>query len=373
MAYNHQLRNWPKFTWKDEALSVTLADVRHRQGRLIGQMESLGFHLREESVLYSLTEEIVKSSDIEGEHLDKDQVRSSIARRLGMDIAGMVRSDRNVDGVVEMMIDATQNYSDPLTEDRLFGWHAALFPTGHAGINKITVGDWRTDRTGPMQVVSGPMGRETVHYEAPAGELIPEEMKAFLKWFEDDKNIDPVLAAGIAHLWFVTIHPFDDGNGRIARAITDLALARSENSPQRFYSMSSAIRAHRKDYYDVLERTQKSGLDITGWLDWFLNCLKGAFDQAEETLSTVLAKAEFWDLHRDTSLNDRQKQVINRLLDGFIGKLTSSKWATLTRTSQDTASRDIDDLIKKGILVHGPAGGRSTSYELVLPSLKNRG
>ncbi len=370
MTYNYELDDWPRFTWKDDVLSVILADVRHRQGRLIGRMESLGFRLREESVLYSLTEEVVKSSDIEGERLDKDQVRSSIARKLGMDAAGMVPSDRNVDGVVEMMIDATQNYSKPLTEERLFAWHAALFPTGRSGMSKITVGDWRTDESGPMQVVSGPMGRETVHYEAPAAELLPSEMEAFLTWLESDKNIDLVLAAGIAHLWFVTIHPFDDGNGRIARAITDMVLARSENSPQRFYGMSSAIRAHRKGYYEILERTQKGGLDITKWLEWFLNCLNGAFVQAEDILSTVLAKAEFWNLHSDTPLNERQKEVINRLLDGFIGKLTSSKWAKLTKTSQDTASRDIDDLIKKGILVRGPAGGRSTSYDLVMPTPK---
>lgn len=365
MTYNHELRDWPSFTWKDETLSALLADVRHRQGLLIGRMESLGFKLREESVLYSLTEEVVKSSDIEGEQLNKDQVRSSIARKLGMDVAGMVQSDRDVDGVVEMMIDATQKYSEPLTKKRLCGWHAALFPTGHSGMSKITVGSWRTDEAGPMQVVSGPMGRETVHYEAPSAERLPEEMKAFLKWFGSNKKIDPVLVAGIAHLWFVTIHPFDDGNGRIARAITDLALARSESSPQRFYSMSSTIRAYRMDYYDILERTQKGGLDITKWLDWFLNCLKGAFDQASETLSSVLIKADFWDRHRDTSLNDRQKQMINHLLDGFLGKLTSSKWAKLTKTSQDTAARDIDDLIKKGILIRGHAGGRSTSYELV--------
>lgn len=366
MTYIHELPDWPKYIWNDAALSGLLADVRHRQGLLIGRMESLGFKLREESVLYSLTEEVVKSSDIEGEHLDKDQVRSSIARKLGMDVAGMVRSDRDVDGVVEMMVDATQNYAEPLTKERLFAWHAALFPTGHSGMSKITVGDWRTDESGPMQVVSGPMGRETVHYEAPAAERLPDETNAFIKWFDSDKKIDPVLFAGIAHLRFLTIHPFDDGNGRIARAITDLALARSENSPQRFYSMSSTIRAQRKGYYDILERTQKGGLDITKWLEWFLNCLKGAFDQAGETLSSVLAKADFWDRHRDTQLNDRQRQMINRLLDDFIGKLTSSKWAKLTKTSQDTASRDIDDLIKKGILARGPAGGRSTSYELVL-------
>ncbi|HQZ97897.1 MAG TPA: Fic family protein [Pyrinomonadaceae bacterium] len=373
MTYNHELSDWPKFQWKDSDLSTDLAEVRHRQGRLLGRMESLGFQLREESVLRTLTEEVVKSSEIEGELLDRDQVRSSIARRLGMDVAGMVPADRNVDGVVEMMLDATQNYAKPLTDERLFDWHAALFPTGRSGMSKITVGNWRDDRSGPMQVVSGPMGRETVHYEAPAAPLLQKEMDAFLKWFESEKSIDSVLVAGIAHLWFVTIHPFDDGNGRIARAITDLALSRSEHSSQRFYSMSSKIRSDRKQYYEVLERTQKGGLDITKWLQWFLGCLNGAFDQAESTLSTVLSKAEFWNIHRDTELNKRQKMMINRLLDGFFGKLNSSKWAKLTKTSQDTASRDIDDLVQKGILMRGSAGGRSTSYELVLPMGKEVG
>lgn len=373
MTYNHELSDWPKFQWKDSDLSTALAEVRHRQGRLLGRMESLGFQLREESVLRTLTEEVVKSSEIEGELLDRDQVRSSIARRMGMDVAGMVPADRNVDGVVEMLLDATQNYTKPLTDERLFDWHSALFPTGRSGMSKITVGNWRDDRSGPMEVVSGPMGRETVHYEAPAAPLLQKEMDAFLEWFESEKSIDSVLVAGIAHLWFVTIHPFDDGNGRIARAITDLALSRSEHSSQRFYSMSSTIRSDRKQYYEVLERTQKGGLDITKWLQWFLGCLNGAFDQAESTLSTVLSKAEFWNIHRDTELNKRQKIMINRLLDGFFGKLNSSKWAKLTKTSQDTASRDIDDLVQKRILMRGSAGGRSTSYELVLPEGKEVG
>lgn len=363
--YNHELGDWPDFWWNDTVLSSVLAEVRHRQGRLLGRMESLGFQLREESVLQTLTEEVVKSSEIEGEQLDRDQVRSSIARRLGMDIAGIVKADRNVEGVVEMMIDATQNYAKSLTDERLFDWHAALFPTGRSGINKINVGNWRNDESGPMQVVSGPIGRERIHYEAPAAKRLIVEMDAFLAWFESDKGVDPVLSAGIAHLWFVTIHPFDDGNGRLARAITELALARSEESSQRFYSMSSTIRSDRNRYYEVLEATQKGGLDITRWLQWFLNCLNSAFDQTESILSTVLTKAEFWSIHRDTQLNDRQKAIINRLLDGFVGKLTSSKWAKLTKTSQDTASRDIDDLMKKGILMRGPAGGRSTSYDLV--------
>lgn len=373
MSYNHELSEWPKFEWEDSEVASDLAEVRHRQGRLLGRMESLGFQLREESVLRTLTEEVVKSSEIEGEILDSDQVRSSIAQRLGMDVAGMVPADRNVDGVVEMMLDATQKYAEPLTDKRLFDWHAALFPTGRSGMRKITVGDWRDDKDGPMQVVSGPMGRETVHYEAPTAPLLPKEMDAFLEWFEGEKNVDSVLAAGIAHLWFVTIHPFDDGNGRIARAITDLALSRSENSSQRFYSMSSTIRADRNRYYEVLERTQKGGLDITKWLRWFLGCLNRAFDQADTTLSTVLSKADFWNVHRETELNKRQRMMINRLLDGFFGKLTSSKWALMTKTSQDTASRDIDDLVEKGILMRGSAGGRSTSYELVLPKGKEAG
>lgn len=362
MHYIHELSDWPKFYWQDNTLASQLAVVRLREGRLIGRMESLGFQLREESVLRTLTEETIKSSEIEGELLDKDQVRSSLARRLGMDVAGMVKADRAVEGVVEMMLDATQNYSQPLTEERLFSWHAALFPTGRNGMTPINVGAWREDESGPMQVVSGPVGREQVHYQAPDARLLPDEMRAFLTWFESKKSIDPVLAAAIAHLWFVTIHPFDDGNGRIARAITDLALARAENSPQRFYSMSSRIRAERKRYYDILETTQKDSLDITPWLQWFLACLDGAFDHAEETLKAVLAKARFWEEIKDISLNDRQRLVLNRLLDGFEGNLTSSKWAKLTKTSQDTASRDIADLIQKKILTRSPASGRSTSY-----------
>ena len=364
MRYIHELDDWPKFQWQDEALLPGLAEVRHRQGRLLGRMESLGFRLREESILHTLTEDVLKSSEIEGELLDRAQIRSSIARRLGMDVAGMVPVDRNVEGVVEMMLDATQNYAAPLTDERLFGWHAALFPTGHSGMARIAVRNWRDDASGPMQVVSGPIGRERVHYQAPEAARVALEMGLFLKWFEDEKTVDPVLAAGIAHLWFVTIHPFDDGNGRIARAITDLTLARSENSSQRFYSMSSRIRTERNRYYDVLEATQKGGMDITTWLQWFLSCLGGAIGQAEEALSTVLAKARFWETISDTWLNERQRRVLNRILDGFEGKLTSTKWATLVKCSQDTATRDIDDLVQKGILVRGAAGGRSTSYDI---------
>lgn len=372
MTYIHELQDWPEFKWRDEILTPILAEARHKQGRLIGQMESLGFQLREQSVLRSLTEEVVKSSDIEGEKLDMEQVRSSVARRLGMDVAGLIPADRNVEGIVEMMLDATQNYAQPLTVERLFGWNAAMFPTGRSGMRKIIVGGWRDDAAGPMQVVSGPVGRERVHYQAPAAELVGKEMNAFLEWFEGEKSLDPVLAAGIAHLWFVTIHPFDDGNGRIARAITDLALARSENSPQRFYSMSSRIREQRNRYYAVLESTQKAGMDITEWLLWFLECLEGAFDLAKETLGSILVKANFWEAIRDTPLNERQRLVLNRLLDGFSGKLTSSKWAKLAKCSQDTASRDIDDLICKNILKRGPARGRGTSYDFVVGLLDSR-
>ena len=372
MTYIHERDDWPKFRWQDQALAASLAEVRHRQGRLIGRMEALGFKLREEAVLRTLTEDVIKSSEIEGEELDVDQVRSSIARRLGMDVAGLVPAERDVEGVVEMMLDATQRYDQPLTQDRLFGWHAALFPTGRSGMNKIIVGDWRDDSSGPMQVVSGPIGREKVHYEAPTADRVGQEMAAFIEWLDAKHEIDPVIIAAIAHLWFVTIHPFEDGNGRIARAIADLALARSEQSAQRFYSMSSQIRAERNRYYDLLEATQKGDLDITPWLQWFLECLDRAFDKADDTLSAVMDKARYWDAIKDQPLNERQQRVLNRLLDGFEGKLTSSKWAKLTKSSQDTASRDIDDLIRKGILVRGAAGGRSTSYELApLPNESN--
>ena len=363
-TYIHELEDWPSFRWSHEKLASTLAAVRHRQGRLIGKMEGLGFQLRAEAVLQSLTEETIKSSEIEGEILDREQVRSSIARRLGMDIGGLTPVDRNGEGVVEMMLDATQNFAERLTKDRLFNWHAALFPTGRSGMSKIEVGSWRMEKSGPMQVVSGPFGRERVHYEAPEAARLDREMKTFLAWFNGRAKIDPVLAAAIAHLWLVTIHPFEDGNGRIARAIADMALARSEDSPQRFYSMSAQIRVERKAYYDILEATQKGDLDITDWLDWFLGCLDRAFDGAEVILASVLQKAKFWEAHASARLNDRQRLVLNRLLNGFEGKLTSSKYAALAKTSQDTASRDIDDLIKQGLLMKDPGGGRSTSYSL---------
>jgi len=327
-------------------------------------MEALGFALRTEASLVTLTEDVVKSSEIEGERLDRDQVRSSIARRLGIDIGALTPAERDVEGVVEMMLDATQRYAEPLTAERLFGWHAALFPTGRSGMQRIIVGAWRDDRTGPMQVVSGPVGRERVHYEAPSADRLAREMGTFVDWFNHEVSLDPVLKAGVAHLWFVTIHPFDDGNGRIARAIADMALARSERSVQRFYSMSAQIRAEREGYYDVLEATQKGELDITRWLEWFLRCLGRAIDGAETTLATVMAKARFWEASARQSFNERQRLVLNRLLDGFEGKLSSSKWAALAKCSQDTALRDIDDLVRRGVLARGAGGGRSTSYSL---------
>ena len=363
-AYIHELPNWPDFRWDSAALAETLASVRHRQGRLIGRMEALGFPLRSEAMLQTLTDDVVKSSEIEGEILNRDQVRSSIARRLGMDVGALTPADREVEGVVEMMLDATQNYDKPLTEERLFGWHAALFPTGRSGMHKITVGAWRDDRTDPMQVISGPVGRTHVHYQAPNAAVIAREMRAFLAWFNRDIGHDPVLKAGLGHLWFVTIHPFDDGNGRIARAIADMQLARSERSRQRFYSMSAQIRKERRAYYDMLEATQKADLDITAWLDWFLGCLDRAFDGADEALAGVLGKARFWERHARATLNERQRDMLNRLLDGFDGKLTSSKWARIEKCSPDTALRDIADLVDRGILQKDEAGGRSTSYSL---------
>lgn len=338
-----------------------LGRVRHLQGKLLGQIGTLGFPLREEALLTTLTLDVLKSSEIEGELLNPEQVRSSIARRLGLDIAGLVNSPRNVDGIVEMMIDATQRYDSPLTEERLFGWHNALFPTGFSGLYKIEVAKYRSGR---MQVVFGAMGRERVHYEAPGAERVEAEMTKFLSWFNDDLTMDPVMKAAIAHFWFVAIHPFDDGNGRIARAITDMQLARGDGSTQRFYSMSNQILAERRQYYDVLEKTQQGNSDITAWLAWFLTCLERALAGSRKVLESVLVKAEFWERHRQTALNDRQRSMLNKLFDGFDGKLTSSKWAKIAKCSPDTALRDINDLIDKGILRKEAGGGRSTNYEL---------
>jgi Fic family protein len=367
MAYIHQGEAWPTFTWDAAALTTSLAAVRNRQGRLFGRMESLGFAMRSEAMLRTLTEDVLKTSEIEGEILDRDQVRSSIARRLGLDSGALVPADRNVEGIVEMMLDATQNHAAPLTEQRLFGWHASLFPTGWSGMHRVAVGTWRDDRSGPMQVVSGAVGRERVHYEAPAANRIPTEIASFLAWFESRDRIDPVLKAGVAHLWFVTIHPFEDGNGRIARALADMQLARSEASAQRFYSMSAQIRADRRAYYDILERTQRGTGDITPWLAWFLDCLGRAVDGADATLSGVLAKASFWLRPAAATVNARQRDMLNRLLDGFEGNLTSSKWARIEKCSPDTALRDITDLVGRGLLVRNEGGGRSTSYALAAP------
>ena len=365
MTYIHELADWPKFHWAQDKLAPKLAEVRHRQGRLIGRMEGLGFNLRKEATLQTLTLDVLKSSEIEGEKLNPDQVRSSLARRLGMDIAGAVPADRQVEGVVEMMLDATQNFEQPLTAERLLGWHAALFPTGRSGMHKIVVGTWRDDANGAMQVVAGPIGREKVHFEAPKAERLDAQMHAFIDWANEKNGLDPVLRAALAHLWFVTIHPFEDGNGRIARAIADWALARSENSSQRFYSMSAQIRLERNDYYNILERTQKGTLDITPWMAWFLDCLDRAIAGTEATLAEVFRKARFWEKNAGKEINERQRLMLNKLLDGFQGKLTSTKWAQITRTSHDTASRDIQALIEQGILAKDPGGGRSASYSLV--------
>jgi Fic family protein len=368
-VYLWEKTGWPTFSWDEKNLATLLAEVSREQGRLLGRMEALGFELRDEAHLRTLTEDVIKSSEIEGEKLDPDQVRSSIARRLGMDVGGLVPADRNVEGVVEMMLDATGNYHEVLTEERLFAWHASLFPTGRSGMSIIRVGSWRDDSSGPMQVISGPLGKEKVHYEAPPADRIPAEIKKFLFWFAQPGEMAPLFIAGLAHLWFITIHPFDDGNGRIARAIADMALARSEKTGQRFYSMSAQIRREHKSYYDTLEWTQKGDLDVTRWQDWFLNCLHRAIEGAQETLSVVLDKARFWERFAKEPLNKRQIRILNLLLDEFEGKLTTSKWAKIVKCSQDTAYRDILDLIGRGALQKDPGGGRSTSYSLVTSNL----
>lgn len=361
--YIYQYSNWPHFTWDEEKVQALLGKVRHLQGKLLGQMSAIGFSLKEETILTTLTLDVLKSSEIEGEILNYEQVRSSIARRLGLEYAGMVYPDRNIEGVVEMMMDATQNYKQSLDEERLFGWHAALFPTGRSGMYKIDVACYRS---GEMQIVSGAMGKEKVHYQAPAADQMKNEMDIFLKWFNEEDKLDPVFKSAIAHFWFIIIHPFDDGNGRIARTISDLLLARSDNTSQRFYSLSSQILVERKAYYEVLQKTQFSEGDITEWLVWYLNCLYRALQTTENAFQKVLHKADFWDKHKETELNARQRLMLNKLFDGFDGKLTSSKWAKITKSSQDTALRDINDLIEKGILCKEASGGRSASYELNL-------
>lgn len=359
----HELPDWPELSWDAKTLERPLSEARLKQGLLIGQMRGFGVHVRKETTLRTLTEDVVKTSDIEGEKLDAAQVRSSIARRLGVALDGSKPTDRQVDGVVEMVLDATMRYDQPLTEQRLFDWHAALFPMPRNRFDPIIVGAWRNDRLGPMQVVSGPAGHERVHYEAPAASRLAEEMRKFLDWFNDDDTTEAVLKAAQAHFWFVMIHPFVDGNGRIARAIADMALARSEASPERYYSMSGQIRRERSDYYSVLQTTQTT--DITPWMTWFLGCLTRAIETADTTLGSVITTSRVWERLRDVSLNDRQRLVINRLLDGFEGKLTSTKWAVLAKCSHDTALRDILQLVERGILTRNPEGGRSTSYSLV--------
>ncbi len=361
----HEHQNWPDFTWDAEVLVSMLADVRHRQGRLLGRMEGLGFELKREATLDTLTNDVVKSSAIEGENLSSEEVRSSIARRLGIDVAGLIHVGRDVEGIVEMTLDATQGFDKPLTRSRLFDWHAALFPTGRSGMYKITVGDWRTGDAGPMQVVSGPMGKEKVHFEAPSSDRLESEMEAFLAWFDIGDDIDPVIKAGVAHLWFVTIHPFEDGNGRIARAIGDMALARADCSKDRFYSLSSQIEAERKHYYGQLEKQQRATSDITGWLSWFLGCLGRAIANAEATLGNVLFKARLWNALNHKPVNDRQRLIVNRMLeDGFRGFMNTSKYAKMAKCSNDTALRDIRELKERGIFIQNSAGGRSTSYRL---------
>ena len=372
MRYIHEKPGWPKLRWDDAKLLPLLADVRHRQGRLLGRMEGLGFQLRAEASLTTLTADVIKSSAIEGAMLDAEQVRSSIARRLGLDFGGNVAASRDVEGVVEMMLDATQKYAAPLTAERLFGWHAALFPTGRSGMRRIKVGAWRPADIGPMQVVSGPVGRERVHFEAPAADRLSHEVSVFLDWFGAVNGIDPVLKAGIAHFWFVTLHPFADGNGRISRAIADMALARAEGTMERFYSMSTRIEAEKKPYYLNLEQSQKGGTDITSWLEWFLGCLGRAIAGAEVGLASVLRKARIWErINSQAPVNDRQRQVINRLLDGFEGKLSTSKYAKLAKCSGDTALRDIKILLDQGILLQDAGGGRNTSYRLVEPKVQS--
>lgn len=364
MAWIHERDGWPHLLWDQTALAPKLAAVRHKQGRLLGRMEALGFDLKQEASLRTLTADVVKSSAIEGEVLEPDEVRSSIARRLGIDVGGLPPASRDVEGIVEMMLDATQRYDAPLDAERLFGWHAALFPTGRSGMHKITIGAWRTEDAGPMRVVSGAFGKERVHFEAPEAARLPHEMDAFLSWFEQETKTDPVIKAGIAHLWFVTIHPFEDGNGRIARAIADMALARADQTRERFYSMSSQIESERKSYYEQLERQQRGDTDISPWLDWFLDCLDHAIAQADEMLGAVLYKARVWEHANLKPVNERQRLVLNRMLDDFKGSMNSSKYARLARCSTDTALRDIRDLLERGLLIQNAGGGRSTSYRL---------
>ncbi len=364
--YIYEHAEWPDFEWDAAGLQTLLSEVRNRQGIVVGKMGALGFELVNQANLEILTQDVLKSSEIEGEVLNPAQVRSSIARRLGLEISGLVHSDRNVDGVVEMMVDATTNFSVPLSKDRLFAWHNALFPGGRSGMDKIRVGNWRTDASGPMQVVDGAMGKEKVHFQAPPASHVDREMHDFLEWMNSIRDIDLVIKAALAHLWFITIHPFDDGNGRIARAIADLVLAQSDKQAHRFYSMSAQIRNERRPYYDTLERTQKGRLDVSDWLHWFLDCLLRALEYSDTILQKVVLKHRFWTKNSDKVENERQKKILNMLLDGFEGKLTTSKWAKLGKCSQDTALRDIQKLVDRGLLYRLPGGGRSTGYDIVI-------
>lgn len=365
--YIYQQKDWPNFKWDNSSILSLLGEVRNLQGKLIGKMESLGFELRNQAILDTMSLEVINSTAIEGEFLNPEQVRSSIAKRLGLEYSALIPSDRNIDGMVDMMIDATQNCFKPLNKDRLFDWHAALFPTGRSSIFKIIVGNWRKDANGPMQVISGAIGEEKIHFQAPEASLISKEMNRFIQWYNAEDKIDLVIKAAIAHIWFVTIHPFEDGNGRITRAITEMMLARSDKSSQRFYSMSSQINFKRKSYYEILEKTQKGNIDITKWILWFLESLFDTLISTETKLSGILIKAKFWEIHAKTILNERQILMINLLQDGFEGKLSSSKWAKIVKCSSDTALRDIQDLINKDILQKENAGGRSTNYELKKP------
>ena len=363
-TYIWQLSDWPTWRFDLAALAQPLADVSRAQGLLMGRLADVGMALRDQASLSVLTEDVIKTSEIEGEQLNVESVRSSIARKLGVDIGALAPVDRQVEGMVEMVLDATANCKAPLSRERLLGWHAALFPTGYSGLVPIRAGSWRDDGTGPMQVVSGPLGRQRVHFEAPPAERLESEIDLFLAWANSATDEVPLIKAGLAHLWLVTLHPFDDGNGRIARAVGDLFLARADGSPQRFYSLSAQIQRERKAYYNILERTQKQSLDVTEWLAWFLNALHRAVDEAQHTLNAVLAKTRFWQRWATTPLNERQVKLVNRMLDGFEGKLTSSKWAAIAKCSPDTALRDITDLVNRGVLQKSHAGGRSTSYEL---------
>ncbi|TNF55178.1 MAG: Fic family protein [Gammaproteobacteria bacterium] len=364
--YNYiwQASDWPYWRFDLAALAGPMAEVSRAQGLLMGRLADVGMVLRDQASLATLTEDVVKTSEIEGEQLNVDSVRSSIARRLGVDIGALAPVDRHVEGVVEMVLDATANCDARVSRERLFGWHAALFPTGYSGLAKIKVGGWRDDANGPMQVVSGPIGRQRVHFEAPPADRLAFETSRFLDWLNGPSSEPPLLKAGLGHLWFITLHPFDDGNGRIARAIGDLLLARADGSPQRFYSLSAQIQRERKAYYDILERSQKRSLDVTEWLAWFLDTLHHAVDQAQHTLDAVLSKARFWQRWASMPFNERQLKLLNKLLDGFDGKLTSSKWAAIAKCSPDTALRDINALLARGVLRKMAAGGRSTSYVL---------